>query len=117
MRMGQIDFDTVFTGASSLIAAYLAHLATKRKIDSEFKVSTANEWQELYSEANNRIDKLQAKIEEMELKIEEMQDKHEQEITELREENILLMEENVELKTTNRHLSEEVDKLKGVKYD
>ena len=115
MPMSHIDFNTIFTGASSLIAAYLAHLATKRKIDSEFKVSTANEWQELYSEANNRIDKLQAKIEEMELKIEDMQERHEKEVTELREENMLLMEENVELKTTNRHLSEEVDKLKGDK--
>ena len=115
MPMSHIDFNTVFTGASSLIAAYLAHLATKRKIDSEFKVSTANEWQELYSEANNRIDKLQAKIEEMELKIEEMQAKHGEEIAELREENILLMEENVELKTTNKHLTEEVEQLKGDK--
>ena len=115
MSMNHVDFDTLFTGVSSLIAAYLAHLATKRKIDSESKVSTVNEWQELYSEANNRIDKLQAKIEEMELKIEEMQEKHELELLEVKEENSLLVEENIELKTMNARLEIENQKLKDEK--
>ena len=115
MPMSHIDFDTVFTGASSLIAAYLAHLATKRKIDSEFKVSTANEWQELYNEANKRLDGMQEKINAMEKKIEEMQEKHELELLEVKEENSLLVKENIELKTMNAQLEIENQKLKDEK--